>query len=196
MITALDGLHEDLNRIRSKPYIVEKDTDSVPDEVRACVGTTDDKFVQLIASESWENFKRRNDSVIVDLFYGQLKSRLVCPQCHMVSVKFDPFNFLPLALPNRYLYKSFPGYYVHVDNITGEYSWSKVSALGCYSHAFTDDSLLPTFNLTHPIWVTTRTRIHHTRTVRHRCCVRAPKLLVYHSTRCVRACKAVACTRR
>lgn len=71
MITALDGLHEDLNRIKRKPYIEEKDYDGRPDAV--------------IAAESWANFKKRNDSVVVDLFYGQLKSRLQCPKCSRVN---------------------------------------------------------------------------------------------------------------
>ena len=35
MITALDGLHEDLNRIKEKPYVVERDDEGRPDEVSA-----------------------------------------------------------------------------------------------------------------------------------------------------------------
>lgn len=33
MAFLLDGLHEDLNRIRKKPYIAIKDSDNRPDEV-------------------------------------------------------------------------------------------------------------------------------------------------------------------
>ena len=31
----LDGLHEDLNRVRKKPYVEAKDSDGRPDEVRS-----------------------------------------------------------------------------------------------------------------------------------------------------------------
>ena len=41
----------------------------------------------------------RNQSVIVDLFHGQLKSQVRCKECGNVSVKFDPFNYLSLPLP-------------------------------------------------------------------------------------------------
>ncbi|KAL1924566.1 uncharacterized protein VTP21DRAFT_4220 [Calcarisporiella thermophila] len=82
----LDGLHEDLNRIRKKPYI------EIPDWPE---GTPDEE----IASKSWAFHKARNDSIIVDLFQGQYKSTLVCPECQKVSVTFDPFMFLSLPLP-------------------------------------------------------------------------------------------------
>ncbi len=53
----------------------------------------------MVALESWEDYKKRNDSIVVDLFHGQLKSRLVCPDYAKVSVKFDPYCFLSLPLP-------------------------------------------------------------------------------------------------
>ncbi|XP_076078231.1 ubiquitin carboxyl-terminal hydrolase 15-like isoform X1 [Mytilus galloprovincialis] len=81
----LDGLHEDLNRIHKKPYIEQKDTDDRPDE--------------LVAKESWENYRKRNDSVIVDTFHGLLKSTVHCPECDKISVTFDPFCYLSLPLP-------------------------------------------------------------------------------------------------
>ena len=56
---------------------------------------------QVVAQESWENYKKRNDSIIVDTFHGQLKSTLVCPQCEKVSVTFDPFCYLSLPLPDK-----------------------------------------------------------------------------------------------
>ncbi|KAI7870840.1 hypothetical protein BDF14DRAFT_1770291 [Spinellus fusiger] len=81
----LDGLHEDLNRIQHKPYVELPDFDRMSDqEVAAC---------------SWQYHKARNDSIIVDLFQGQFKSRLVCNECHKVSVTFDPFMYLTLPLP-------------------------------------------------------------------------------------------------
>lgn len=83
----LDGLHEDLNRIRQKPYIELRDADGRPDKE--------------VAEESWKNYRRRNDSIIVDVFHGLLKSTVVCPECSRVSITFDPFCYLSLPLPIR-----------------------------------------------------------------------------------------------
>ncbi|GAN07744.1 ubiquitin carboxyl-terminal hydrolase 4 isoform X2 [Mucor ambiguus] len=81
----LDGLHEDLNRIIKKPYIELPDFDGMKDTE--------------IAQKSWDYHRARNDSVIVDLFQGQFKSRLICEECTNVSVTFDPFMYLSLPLP-------------------------------------------------------------------------------------------------
>ncbi|XP_073317409.1 ubiquitin carboxyl-terminal hydrolase 5-like [Primulina huaijiensis] len=80
----LDGLHEDLNRVKHKPYIKSKDADGRPDEE--------------VADEYWANHIARNDSIIVDVCQGQFKSTLVCPVCNKVSVTFDPFMYLSLPL--------------------------------------------------------------------------------------------------
>jgi ubiquitin C-terminal hydrolase len=58
-------------------------------------------FLQEVAREAWEVYKRRNDSVILDLFHGLLKSTVVCPECNKISVTFDPFCYLSLPLPVR-----------------------------------------------------------------------------------------------
>lgn len=83
----LDGLHEDLNRVKLKPYKELNDANGRPDED--------------VANECWEIHKARNDSVIVDVCQGQYKSTLVCPVCNKVSVTFDPFMYLSLPLPSR-----------------------------------------------------------------------------------------------
>ena len=41
----------------------------------------------------------RHDSVVKDFIGGQLRSQLVCPVCKKVSVSFDYFNTLQLAVP-------------------------------------------------------------------------------------------------
>ncbi|KAI3443358.1 hypothetical protein Pfo_000023 [Paulownia fortunei] len=87
----LDGLHEDLNRVKRKPYIQAKDEDCCPDEE--------------VADEYWENHLSRNDSIIVDLCQGQYRSSLVCPVCKKLSITFDPFMYLSLPLPSSTLRK-------------------------------------------------------------------------------------------
>jgi ubiquitin carboxyl-terminal hydrolase 4/11/15 len=71
----LDGLHEDMNRIKKKPYVEKPDW-------KAGGGN---KELAELGKECWDGYKKRNDSVIVDLFQGQLMSTLVCPECHKVS---------------------------------------------------------------------------------------------------------------
>jgi len=84
----LDGLHEDLNRIRKAPYVEMPDADEHGDTAVA-------------AAEAWECHLRRNDSLVMDTFYGQFKSTCVCPnpQCGRVSVSFDAYNHVSLEIP-------------------------------------------------------------------------------------------------
>lgn len=82
----VDGLHEDLNRIKKKPYIEAPDMDGQLDED--------------IATKAWEIYCMRNDSVVVDLFQGQYKSRVQCTVCGKLSVTFDPYMFLSVPIPD------------------------------------------------------------------------------------------------
>eukprot|EP00468_Gymnochlora_sp_CCMP2014_P010982 CAMPEP_0167756520 /NCGR_PEP_ID=MMETSP0110_2-20121227/9429_1 /TAXON_ID=629695 /ORGANISM="Gymnochlora sp., Strain CCMP2014" /LENGTH=1205 /DNA_ID=CAMNT_0007642635 /DNA_START=52 /DNA_END=3669 /DNA_ORIENTATION=+ len=85
----LDGLHEDLNRVKKKKYTQSVEAKGRPDSV--------------VADESWKTYQLRNRSVIVDLFMGQLKSTVVCPndKCRNVSVTFDPFMYLSVPFPRN-----------------------------------------------------------------------------------------------
>ncbi|KAL0485657.1 ubiquitin carboxyl-terminal hydrolase [Acrasis kona] len=83
----LDGLHEDLNRIKKKPFTEAVESKGRPDHI--------------VADEAWAVHKMRNDSIIVDTFQGQLKSELVCPKCENTSITFDPFMYLSLPLPSE-----------------------------------------------------------------------------------------------
>lgn len=58
----LDGLHEDLNWVKHKPYF------EMPD----LIGFTDDQKAEL----EWKKHLLWNQSIIVDLMYGQYKSTL------------------------------------------------------------------------------------------------------------------------
>lgn len=102
----LDGLQEDLSRIKKKPYIEKPDsTDDMINNPAA---------IREMAEKVWDITKKRDDSVIADLFTGLYKSTLVCPdaKCAKVSITFDPFNNLTLPLPveNKwdYVVKFFP----------------------------------------------------------------------------------------
>ena len=68
-----------------KPYVELKDSDGRPD--------------LLVAEEAWDNHSLRNKSIIVDLFHGQLKSKVTCKSCGHESVRCDPFFTLSLPLP-------------------------------------------------------------------------------------------------
>jgi len=81
----LDGLHEDLNRVVDKPYTKVIDS----------AGRAD----PLVAKEAWHRHLLRNQSIVVDMFQGQLKSQVVCPDCKSESITFDPFMFLSIPLP-------------------------------------------------------------------------------------------------
>lgn len=61
----------------------------------------DGKSDEVASQESWNKHLLRNDSVIVDLFFGQYKSTLICSQCNRVSVTFDPFMTLSLPIPGK-----------------------------------------------------------------------------------------------
>ncbi|OTA95793.1 hypothetical protein M434DRAFT_9452 [Hypoxylon sp. CO27-5] len=87
----LDGLQEDLSRVKKKPYIEKPDStdDMINDPVA----------IRQMADKVWDITKKRDDSVIADLFTGLYKSTVVCPECRKVSITFDPFNNLTLPLP-------------------------------------------------------------------------------------------------
>ncbi|CAJ0581306.1 unnamed protein product, partial [Mesorhabditis spiculigera] len=83
----IDGLHEDLNRCRTKMVTSQVEADGRPD--------------REVSAEAWRSYLLRNNSLIVDLFHGQLKSRLECPKCSRVSITFDPFLYLAVPFPKK-----------------------------------------------------------------------------------------------
>ncbi|XP_047496003.1 ubiquitin carboxyl-terminal hydrolase Usp2-like isoform X2 [Penaeus chinensis] len=84
----LEGLHEDVNRVTVKPKPITEDID-------------DDLDDNQKAMESWKRYLRYDDSKIVDMFVGQLKSSLQCSVCGHCSVTFDPFWDLSLPIPSK-----------------------------------------------------------------------------------------------
>ena len=83
----LDSLHEDLNRVKTKPYseLKEKFEDETEEEA---------------SLRWWKNHIDRENSIIVDLFHGQFKSVVKCPECDRVSTIYDPFMNLGLPIPS------------------------------------------------------------------------------------------------
>lgn len=86
----VDSLHEDLNRVKQKPYTEDVEHGGRPDDV--------------VAAESWVTFRKRNDSHFVDCFYGLLRSHLTDPFTNDTSVKFDPACGISVPIPvsNKY----------------------------------------------------------------------------------------------
>mmetsp|Transcript_30703 Transcript_30703/g.93847 ORF Transcript_30703/g.93847 Transcript_30703/m.93847 type:complete len:633 (-) Transcript_30703:272-2170(-) len=80
----LDALHEDLNRCRGKPHVEEV----------ICDGTDQD----AAAAKAWAGYLRRDRSIIVDLFQGQLRSTVKCSVCGAERVKFETFMYLSVPL--------------------------------------------------------------------------------------------------
>jgi ubiquitin carboxyl-terminal hydrolase 8 len=106
----LDGIHEDLNRVRKKPYIEDKD----------CDGTNDSKD----AAEAWKNYLRRNKSLVVDIFQGQFRNTCQCKTCGHRNIRFEPFMYLSLPISEscRKLQDCLD-LYLKVDTLDGANQW-------------------------------------------------------------------------
>ena len=85
MSVFLDYLNEDLNRTTKKEYIEMKEKQ-------------EDETDEECAKRYWECNLKRNDSIITDLFCGQFKSTITCPDCGFINITFDPFDTVNLPL--------------------------------------------------------------------------------------------------
>jgi ubiquitin carboxyl-terminal hydrolase 8 len=85
LVYLLDGLHEDLNRVFVKSYTELPDADNLTD-IEA-------------AKQAWNAHKKINNSIIIDLFHGLLKSTITCQTCGKQKVMFEPFISLSVPLP-------------------------------------------------------------------------------------------------
>lgn len=89
----LQGLHEDINRVRERPRRdatvfaqFEKEHDRAPTDYEK-------------ADVAWRFYRRYENSAVVDMLVGQLKSTLEFTDCAHKSVTFDPFWDLSLPIP-------------------------------------------------------------------------------------------------
>ncbi|XP_027021145.1 ubiquitin carboxyl-terminal hydrolase 2 isoform X1 [Tachysurus fulvidraco] len=80
----LDGLHNEVNRGSLRPRATMEDFDHLSDDEKA--------------KRMWNKYLEKEDSKVVDLFVGQLKSSLTCSECGFCSTVFDPFWDLSLPI--------------------------------------------------------------------------------------------------
>ena len=88
MAFLLDGLHEDLNQVKDKPYMDKKNDD----------GKASD---HTLAVEELIYYKKRNQSRIHEIFNGQIKSVVKCLTCGTKGRAFEPICIVDLPLPNK-----------------------------------------------------------------------------------------------
>ncbi len=117
--TFLDVLNEDLkknrgenviNVIKNNDICVEKaiknDEISLKNydtDISEKAGKNDDFSENTIKNDekigSWTSLLGKNSSILMDLFFGVLKSTLRCPECDFTSNHFEPFLNLSLHFP-------------------------------------------------------------------------------------------------
>ncbi|KXS09299.1 cysteine proteinase [Gonapodya prolifera JEL478] len=93
MAFLLDAIHEDLNERGGKLKGQMK-------EMADYDGTTADS---IVSREFWDHHKLLNSSIIVENFQGLYKSSVTCKDCNKTSMKFDPFMYLTVPLPEERL---------------------------------------------------------------------------------------------
>lgn len=86
LIFLLDGIHEDLNCISRDSKLETLCTDGTLPDIET-------------ANLAWSNYMKRNNSIIVKLLQGQLKSLLTCLSCKKEYIHFEPYMYLSLPIP-------------------------------------------------------------------------------------------------
>ena len=105
-----EKLTEELNRAKGNNEKEEEE-----EEQKA--GESDEEACKRFSN----NFKKKKDSIITDLFYGQIKQTIKCANCGNNYVKYPFFYFLKLPIPDKKINiqiklftNSLIGYYVNV----------------------------------------------------------------------------------
>ena len=91
LLILLNNLHEDLNRVREKPYIqieqqLEKENDNEASE------------------RYWNCYIQRENSIIVALFHGQYKNIIKCGKCSKEKKTYESFINISLPIPEEHNY--------------------------------------------------------------------------------------------
>ncbi|KAK2540174.1 ubiquitin carboxyl-terminal hydrolase 21 isoform X1 [Columba livia] len=150
----MDRLHVEINRKGRRTPSILADARRTPALEEPETLSDDER-----ANQMWKRYLEREDSKIVDLFVGQLKSCLKCQACGYRSTTFEVFCDLSLPIPK----KSFAG--------------GKVSLHDCFS-LFTKEEELDSENA--PVCDKCRQR---TRSTKKLTIQRFPRILVLHLNR-------------
>ncbi|KAF9101438.1 ubiquitin-specific protease doa4 [Mortierella sp. GBA35] len=90
----LDGLHEDLKLVPRPTPSGSRDKRSEEEEEARM-----EALPEIEASEiAWRRYLERDNSIIVDIFQGQYKSRLCCSKCGKTSTTYNAFMYLTLPV--------------------------------------------------------------------------------------------------
>ena len=87
IVIFLEILSEDLNLVKKKKYYEMEEQQKEEKDIQG-------------AKRFWEFHYSRNNSIIMDLFYGLNKSTITCPVCKYKSITYIPFSSLSLLIPN------------------------------------------------------------------------------------------------
>lgn len=88
MAFLLDAVHEDLNRVQDRKKVGQlEEKEDEPDAIAA--------------KRFWDHHWMLNDSEIVKLFQGLYKNTVECKSCGKRSVRFDPFMYMGVSLPEE-----------------------------------------------------------------------------------------------
>ncbi|XP_040268353.1 ubiquitin carboxyl-terminal hydrolase 21 isoform X2 [Bufo bufo] len=150
----MDRIHTEINRKSKKTPSILSDAKR-PVSVESQDALSDDER----ANQMWKKYLEREDSKVVDLFVGQLKSCLKCQSCGYRSPTFEVFCDLSLPIPKK------------------GFSGGKVSLLDCFG-LFTKEEELNSENA--PICDRCRQRTKSTKKLTIQ---RFPRILVLHLNR-------------
>uniref|UniRef100_A0A8C2T1C4 ubiquitinyl hydrolase 1 n=1 Tax=Coturnix japonica TaxID=93934 RepID=A0A8C2T1C4_COTJA len=109
----MDRLHAEINRKGRRTPSILADTrrDPHPEDTHSmrCYGGMGHMGDDERANLMWKRYLEREDSKIVDLFVGQLKSCLKCQACGYRSTTFEVFCDLSLPIPKGFPRRSGKG---------------------------------------------------------------------------------------
>eukprot|EP00929_Paragymnodinium_shiwhaense_P107024 TRINITY_DN72990_c0_g1_i1.p1 TRINITY_DN72990_c0_g1~~TRINITY_DN72990_c0_g1_i1.p1 ORF type:complete len:602 (-),score=107.94 TRINITY_DN72990_c0_g1_i1:168-1973(-) len=116
----LDGLHEDLNRVTSRPPpMSEQDFEK---ELERAASSKGEEWAAAVA---WMRYLERGKSFLVDLLQGQLRSTVTCMRCKHKSRRFEAFLYLSLPVARTGMSQVTDALekYLEEETLTGDEQW-------------------------------------------------------------------------
>ena len=89
ILILLNYLHEDLNRIKAKPYSMFKEQQIDESDV-------------LASQRAYNYYQKRDNSIIMDLFNGQFQNKIKCATCFTEKKTYEPFMNVCLPIPEKH----------------------------------------------------------------------------------------------